>query len=80
MESAKFDRKTISIISEDGNNIFKTSGSVIKFDGYLKLSKIDEENEDEEILPDVKKKMLILVNLLMNNILHNHLQDIQKQV
>jgi DNA topoisomerase-1 len=56
MESAKFDRKTISIISEDGNNIFKTSGSVIKFDGYLKLSKIDEENEDEEILPDVKKE------------------------
>ena len=56
MESAKFDRKTISIISEDGNNIFKTSGSVIKFDGYLKLSKIDEENEDEKILPDVKKE------------------------
>ncbi len=56
MESAKFDRKTISIISEDGNNIFKTSGSFIKFDGYLKLSKIDEENEDEEILPDVKKE------------------------
>ncbi len=48
MESAKFDRKTISIISEDGNNIFKTSGSVIKFDGYLKLSKIDDENEDEK--------------------------------
>ena len=56
MESAKFDRKTISIISEDGNNIFKTSGSVIKFDGYLKLSKIDEKNEDEKILPDVKKE------------------------
>jgi len=55
MESAKFDRKTISIISEDGNNIFKASGSVVKFDGYLKLSKINEENEDEKILPDVKK-------------------------
>jgi len=54
MEAAKFDRKTISITSEDGNNIFKTSGSIIKFDGYLKLSKIDKENDDEKILPDVK--------------------------
>ncbi len=55
MESAKFDRKTIIISSEDGNNIFKASGSVIKFDGYLKLLKVDEENDDEKILPDVKK-------------------------
>ena len=55
MESAKFDRKTISIQSEDGNNIFKASGSVIKFDGYLKLIKIDDNSDDEKILPDVKR-------------------------
>ena len=55
MESAKFDRKTISITSVDGSNIFKASGSVIKFDGYLKLLKIDDENDDEKILPVVKK-------------------------
>jgi len=55
MESAKFDRKTITISSSDGNNIFKASGSVIKFDGYLKLSKIEDENEDETILPEVSK-------------------------
>jgi DNA topoisomerase-1 len=55
MESAKFNRKTISITSVDGSNIFKASGSVIKFDGYLKLLKIDDENDDEKILPDVKK-------------------------
>ena len=55
MESAKFDRKTITISSLDGSNIFKASGSVIKFDGYLKLSKIEDDNEAGAILPEVSK-------------------------
>ena len=55
MESAKFDRKTITISSVDGKNIFKANGSIIKFDGYLKLSNIDDDNEDSKILPDVSK-------------------------
>ena len=54
MESAKFDRKTITISSDDGKNICKANGSVLKFDGYLKLSKIEEEDNNEKILPDVK--------------------------
>ncbi len=54
MQPAKFDRKTILITSEDGRNILKSSGSTIKFDGFLKLQKIDE-NEDEKILPEVSK-------------------------
>ena len=56
MEPAKFDRKTITIISEDNLNQFKCSGSTIKFDGFLKLTRIDDE--DEKILPDVKKEKL----------------------
>ena len=55
MESAKFDRKTITITSKDKENIFKASGSVLKFDGYLKLTNIEDENEKEKILPDVEK-------------------------
>ena len=55
MESAKFDRKTITISSNDGKNVCKASGSVIKFDGYLKLLNIDDENNEEKILPDVKE-------------------------
>ncbi len=55
MKSAKFDRKTITISSNDGKNIFKANGSVLTFDGYLKLSKIDVEDGDEKILPNVKK-------------------------
>ncbi|MDA9745279.1 type I DNA topoisomerase [Candidatus Pelagibacter sp.] len=54
MQPAKFDRKTILITSEDGKNILKSSGSTIKFDGFLKLLKIDE-NDDEKILPEVSK-------------------------
>ena len=55
MQSAKFDRKTITIISDNNLNQFKCSGSTIKFDGFLKLTKI-EEDEKEKILPDVKKE------------------------
>ena len=54
MQPAKFDRKTILITSEDEKNILKSSGSTIKFDGFLKLQKIDE-NDDEKILPEVSK-------------------------
>ena len=56
MEAAKFDRKTITIVSEDNSNQFKCSGSTIKFDGFLKLTRIDDE--DEKILPDVNKEKL----------------------
>ncbi len=56
MESAKFDRKTITILSDDEKNIFKASGSTLKFDGFLKVSRLDENKEDEEnILPEVNK-------------------------
>ena len=53
MQTAKFDRKTILINSDDNKNILKASGSVIKFDGFLKLYKMDEENDEEKILPEV---------------------------
>ena len=37
METAKFDRNTITITSDDNGTICKTSGSVLKFDGFLKV-------------------------------------------
>ena len=55
MEQAKFDRKTIIIQSEDGKNILKASGSTIKFDGFLKLYKIDDDENNEKIIPEVEK-------------------------
>ena len=64
MESAKFDRKTILIASKDGSNTFKASGSVVKFDGFLKLYKIEDENDKEKILPDVNKGKVNLENFV----------------
>ena len=55
MQSAKFDRKTILINSEDNKHIFRASGSVIKFDGFLKLYNLDNESNEEKILPEVSK-------------------------
>ena len=55
MESAKFDRKTITITSDDNKNICKASGSTLKFDGFLKVSRIDDNKDDENILPEVGK-------------------------
>ena len=55
MQPAKFDRKTISIESEDTKNVFRSSGSVIKFDGFLKLYKIEDDENNEKILPEVNK-------------------------
>ncbi len=54
MESAKFDRKTITIVSEDDMHQFKCAGSTVKFDGFLKLTRVDDE--DEKILPNVIKE------------------------
>ncbi|MBD1169640.1 type I DNA topoisomerase [Pelagibacterales bacterium SAG-MED08] len=54
MLSAKFDRNTITIETEDKNTVCKTSGSVLKFDGFLKVYK-NPNSEDDEILPEVKK-------------------------
>jgi len=58
MIAAKFDRKTITIVSDENLNQFKCSGSTIKFDGFLKLTRIDEE--DEKILPDVQKDNVLI--------------------
>ena len=55
MESAKFDRNTIVIKSTDGETICKTSGSVIKFDGFLRIYKEKKKEDDESILPEVSK-------------------------
>ena len=50
--------KQFLIESKDNKHQFKTLGSIIKFDGFLKLSKIDENGENgknERILPEVNK-------------------------
>jgi DNA topoisomerase I len=55
MKPAQFDRNTITITSDDNGTVCKTSGSVIKFDGFLKVMKDNKKDDDEEILPEIKK-------------------------
>ncbi|MDA7573178.1 type I DNA topoisomerase [Candidatus Pelagibacter sp.] len=63
MTSAKFDRNTITITSEDNKTICKTSGSVIKFDGFLKIMK-DIKKDDEEVLPQMSNGPINIEDLL----------------
>ena len=55
MESAKFDRNTITITSDNNDTICKASGSVLKFDGFLKIYNNQSKDNDETILPAVSK-------------------------
>jgi len=55
MESAKFDRNTITIISGNNDTVCKASGSVLKFDGFLKIYNNPSKEDDESILPPMSK-------------------------
>ena len=55
MNPAEFDRNTILISSKDEKINFRTTGSVIKFEGFLKVYDAQEVDEDaKNILPEVK--------------------------
>ena len=55
MNPAEFDRKSITIESDNKKILFKANGSTIKFEGYLKVYKFEEKDEDlKNILPEVK--------------------------
>ena len=55
MESAKFDRNTITIMSENNDTICKASGSVLKFDGFIKIYNNQSKDDNESILPSMSK-------------------------
>ena len=55
MNPAEFDRNTILISSTDNKINFRASGSIIKFEGFLKVYSVQETDEDaKNILPEVK--------------------------
>ena len=64
METAKFDRSTITISSKDENTICKSSGSVLKFDGYLKVFPSPSKDDDETLLPEMSKGPINIESLL----------------
>ena len=55
MNPAEFDRNTILISSTDKKINFRTTGSVIRFEGFLKVYEEQETDDDaKNILPEVK--------------------------
>jgi DNA topoisomerase-1 len=58
MESATLDQVAVDIASRDGKTVLRATGSVVRFDGFLKLYHEDEDDPAEEgdaerRLPDV---------------------------
>ena len=64
MENAKFDRNTITIKSHDNKTICKTSGSVLKFDGFLKVFPNPNKDNDEAILPEMSEGPINIESLI----------------
>ena len=64
MESAKFDRNTITITSLNNKTVCRATGSVIKFDGFLKIFKDLKKNDDESILPETSEGSVKIDTLL----------------
>tara|TARA_B100001013_G_scaffold152502_3_gene90678 strand:+ start:740 stop:3277 length:2538 start_codon:yes stop_codon:yes gene_type:complete len=69
MENAKLERINTSISSEDKENTFTATGSIVLFDGFLKLYKEGkdentggDEERDEIFLPELKENELLKLN------------------
>ena len=70
MNSAEFDRNTILIASKDEKINFRTTGSIIKFEGFLKVYEIQNvDDDDKNILPEVKVGEYVNI-LKLNNEQH----------
>ncbi len=64
MQSAKFNRNTITITSNNNDTVCKASGSVLKFDGFLKIYNNQSKDDDENILPSVSKGLINIESLI----------------
>ncbi len=67
MQSAEYDRNTIILSSKDEIIKFRASGSVLKFDGFLKLyADVDNRDDADKILPEVKNKEIVNINKIID--------------
>lgn len=59
MQSAEFDQTTVEILSTDKKAGFRATGSIMMFDGFLRVYMEGKDDQDEE---DEEKKLLPLIN------------------
>ena len=64
MTAAKFDRNTITVTSDNNDTVCKASGSVLKFDGFLKIYNNQNKDDDESILPAMTKGLVNIESLI----------------
>ncbi len=64
MSSAKFDRNTITVTSDNNDTVCKASGSVLKFDGFLKIYNNQNKDDNESILPAMTKGLVNIESLI----------------
>jgi DNA topoisomerase-1 len=57
MASALFD--TVSVDIAAGDYIFKSSGSVLKFPGFISLYNVEEDERENNIIPDLDKGQIL---------------------
>lgn len=50
---------TVSVKIKSGNYNFRSSGSILEFDGYLKVYKKNEEKEDDITIPELEKDEIL---------------------
>ncbi|MCF6466324.1 type I DNA topoisomerase [Clostridium sp. Cult2] len=65
MTPARYDTISVKIFSND--NIFRASGSKLKFEGFLKVYKIEENKEDSEEMPILEEGEIVKVNKIDPN-------------
>ena len=67
MQNAEYDRNTIILSSKDETIKFRASGSILKFDGFLKLyQEIERKDEEDRILPEVKDKDTVNIDKIID--------------
>jgi len=67
MQSAEFDRKTIIISSNDKKISFRASGSVLKFDGFLKLYEdLESDDEENKVIPEVNNNEKVKIDKIID--------------
>jgi DNA topoisomerase-1 len=65
MASAKLESVSVEVSSSDNQNIFKATGSTLVFDGFYKIyreGQDNEENEDESKIPKLKEGDVLKLN------------------
>ncbi len=72
MQSADFDQTTVEILSQDKKAGFRATGSIMVFDGFLRVytegkDEPDEDDEEKKLLPLINEKDPLKLDTITSN-------------